>query len=81
MLNANPYLNIEIGGHTDNLGDPQKDQELSEQRAKNVMAYLISKGIPEKRLSARGYGMLKPISENKTAEGRAKNRRVEFIVK
>jgi outer membrane protein OmpA-like peptidoglycan-associated protein len=81
LLNANPGLNIEIGGHTDNLGDPQKHQELSEQRAKNVMGYLISKGIPEKRLSARGYGMTKPISENNTQEGRAKNRRVEFIVK
>lgn len=80
LLKANPALEIEISGHTDNLGNADKDQQLSEQRAKNVMQYLVDKGISSKRLTAIGYGMKKPIAENTTVEGRAKNRRVEFRI-
>ncbi len=69
---------IKISGHTDNIGTETKNQALSEQRAKAVADYLISQGIDKKRITSAGYGSIKPIEDNKTEEGRAKNRRVEF---
>ncbi len=81
LLQANPEMEILIGGHTDNLGDPEKDLILSEERAQNVKQYLIDKGIRAARLSAQGYGVTKPIADNRTPLGRAKNRRVEFSIK
>ena len=81
LLQAHPEMEISISGHTDNLGDPEKDLILSEQRAQNVKQYLIDKGIRSRRLSAKGYGITKPIADNKTPLGRAKNRRVEFSIK
>lgn len=80
LLTKNPTMKIEIGGHTDNSGIEKDNVSLSENRAKSVYDYLISKGIAADRLSYRGYAATKPVSDNKTAEGKAKNRRTEFIV-
>ena len=71
---------IEIGGHTDNVGKPAANLALSMERAKSVMAYVISKGIDANRLTAKGYGMTQPIAENTTADGRAQNRRTEVKI-
>ena len=71
---------IEVQGHTDNVGKADLNKKLSDQRAKAVMKYLISQGVPEDRLSAVGYGPDVPIADNKTKAGRAKNRRVEFKI-
>lgn len=72
-------IKIEIRGHTDNVGSDVKNQTLSEQRAKSVLNYLVSKGIEKDRLSFRGLGSTQPIAPNDTEEGRTKNRRVEFL--
>lgn len=80
VLNENPNYMVEIQGHTDNEGLPEKNQILSENRANAVRDYLISKGIDAKRLTAKGYGQLRPVAPNSTMVGRAKNRRVEFVV-
>ncbi len=71
---------IELGGHTDNVGSPASNQKLSLDRANTVRDYLISKGIDGSRITTKGYGHTKPISENKTAEGRAENRRTEVTI-
>jgi OmpA-OmpF porin, OOP family len=71
---------IEIGGHTDNVGSAVSNQKLSEDRAKTVRDYLISKGIDATRLTYKGYGMTKPVADNKTASGRAENRRTEVTI-
>ncbi|MEP7265147.1 MAG: OmpA family protein [Bacteroidota bacterium] len=81
FLNANAAVKIEIGGHTDNTGDKIKNQKLSENRAKAVLDYLISKGINAARLTSKGYGDTKPVADNKTEAGRASNRRTAFVVK
>ncbi|MEO5890046.1 MAG: OmpA family protein [Ferruginibacter sp.] len=81
ILNDNPSYKVDIDGHTDITGTPAKNQVLSEARASSVKAYLVSKGIDESRLVATGYGIDKPIADNKTAAGRAKNRRVEMKVR
>jgi len=79
MLLQNPSLNISIEGHTDNVGGDKTNLPLSEARAKSVMNALISKGINSSRLKAKGWGQSKPIGDNNTEEGRAKNRRVEIV--
>jgi len=66
-----------VEGHTDNVGDDASNFTLSQKRSEAVREYVISKGIDESRISARGYGETKPIADNKTPEGRALNRRVE----
>lgn len=67
-----------IEGHTDNVGKADMNLKLSQQRADSIRKYLIDKyGIEPSRLSAKGYGMTKPIADNKTAAGKAKNRRIE----
>lgn len=71
---------IEIGGHTDNVGSAKSNLVLSEARANTVMNYLISKGIDPARLTAKGYGFSVPVADNKTAEGRAQNRRTEVKI-
>ncbi len=81
ILKENPTYNVTIDGHTDNTGKADKNQTLSEARAASVKAYLVSKGIDESRLTSTGYGQDKPIADNKTAAGRAKNRRVEMSVR
>jgi outer membrane protein OmpA-like peptidoglycan-associated protein/tetratricopeptide (TPR) repeat protein len=80
LLHKNPTLRIEIGGHTDNSGIEKDNASLSENRAKSVYDFLLSKGITADRLSYKGYASTKPLSDNKTAEGKAKNRRTEFTV-
>lgn len=76
----NPTYYIEVQGHTDNVGKYDFNVELSERRAQAVRTYLIKKGVPAQRLTAHGYGPDKPIADNKTTAGRAKNRRVEFFI-
>lgn len=80
LLTKNPTLKIELGGHTDNVGRPEANQRLSEQRAKAVYDHLISKGIPSDRLSYKGYGETQPVATNDTDEGRRENRRTEIKV-
>jgi outer membrane protein OmpA-like peptidoglycan-associated protein len=69
---------IDINGHTDNTGSDELNQKLSESRANSVKQYLLENGIGENRITATGYGESKPIADNKTAAGRAMNRRVEI---
>jgi len=71
-------LKLDIDGHTDNVGTAEKNQTLSESRAASVKAYLQSKGVDESRITSVGHGLDMPIADNKTAAGRAKNRRVEM---
>ena len=78
FLKQNMNLIVEIQGHTDNVGDKNYNQALSEKRANAVKDYLIEKGITKDRLSSKGYGMTIPFASNDTEEGRAKNRRVQF---
>ena len=80
VLKDFPDVKLEIGGHTDNVGKAEFNLELSRTRAESVKAYLVEKGIAADRLTAVGYGMDKPIEPNKTAVGRAKNRRTEFTL-
>jgi len=80
ILNENPSYKVQIDGHTDSQGKDDYNQTLSDNRAASVKAYLISKGIAESRLSSTGYGETKPVADNKTAVGRAKNRRVEMTL-
>ena len=72
---------IEIEGHTDSEGIPERNQPLSERRAQSVVNYLVENGISADRIRAVGYGDTKPVAPNDTAENRAKNRRIEFSVK
>lgn len=80
LLKENPTMKIEIDGHTDNVGNAEKNQVLSSNRATAVMNYIISKGISADRISAKGYGITKPMVENDTPENRQLNRRVEFTI-
>ncbi len=80
LLNENPTLKIEISGHTDNVGKPADNLLLSNNRAKAVVSYLVSKNIAAQRLGSKGYGETKPVADNKTEEGRAMNRRTEMKV-
>jgi OOP family OmpA-OmpF porin len=80
ILQSNPRVKIEIGGHTDNTGDPGYNIDLSRRRASAVRQYLMSRGVAEKRLTAVGYGQEKPFADNGTPQGRLKNRRIEFKI-
>jgi len=80
FLKNNPTMEIEIAGHTDNVGSEAFNQKLSENRAKSVETYIVEHGINESRLKAVGYGESRPIAFNSDDEGRQKNRRVEFEV-
>ncbi|RLB65629.1 MAG: hypothetical protein DRI90_01475 [Deltaproteobacteria bacterium] len=80
-LAKGPHIQlIEIQGHTDDTGDAGKNLMLSEERAKSVRMYMISKGITTDRLSVRGFGATIPLGSNATPAGREKNRRVEFRI-
>ena len=81
MMKASPELKIEVDGHTDNAGNEKSNQDLSEARAKSVMAALTEKGIDAKRLTAKGFGQSQPVADNRSEGGRAKNRRVELVKK
>jgi outer membrane protein OmpA-like peptidoglycan-associated protein len=79
ILNRYNATNLQIGGHTDNVGGDAYNINLSQLRAESVKIYLINKGIPATRLTALGFGDGKPIASNNTSSGKAKNRRVELI--
>jgi OOP family OmpA-OmpF porin len=76
-----PTTNIEVGGHTDTDGDNAANQALSERRAQAVVDYLVKAGLPAGRFAAIGYGSTQPVAANDTDEGKARNRRIEFVVK
>jgi len=81
ILKDNPGIKVEIGGHTDAVGSEIAKQKISEKRAESAKKYIMDKfNIPGDRMSIKGYGSQKPIADNKSKEGRAKNRRVEFRV-
>ena len=81
MLTLNKEIEIEISGHTDNVGDTKSNILLSENRAKTVVNWLVEKGIDFNRLTFKGYGESKPIVDNSSVENRAKNRRTELTIK
>ena len=80
LMQNNETLRIEISGHTDNVGSMKTNMKLSTDRAKSVVNYLVQHGISANRLEYKGYAYTQPVAPNTTAEGRAKNRRVEFKV-
>ena len=81
LLKDNPGLKVGIEGHTDSTSTAARNKTLSQQRAESVVSVLMKAGIDAKRLSAKGWGQDKPVADNKTEEGRAKNRRVEIVKK
>ena len=80
LMKDNPTIKILIEGHTDNIGNAAANMKLSENRAKAVVNYLVSKNISVTRLTAKGFGATKPIAENSTEEGRSQNRRTELKI-
>ncbi len=80
LLQENPTITIEVSGHTDNVGAKEYNQELSENRAKSVKAFLERQGINPSRIKAVGYGMAKPRASNETEKGRKINRRIEILI-
>jgi outer membrane protein OmpA-like peptidoglycan-associated protein len=81
LMNGNAGLKLGIEGHTDNVGTPAANKTLSEARAKAVMAAVVKAGVDAARLSAVGWGQEKPVADNRSEDGRAKNRRVEIVKK
>ena len=81
FMRDNPAAEIELHGHTDNLGDFDLNLALSRQRVESVKAFLVSKGIASQRISGRGFGSTRPIATNNREETRQLNRRVEFVIK
>ena len=79
VLEKNPDLELEIQGHTDNVGPPDFNQILSAKRARAAKRYMQDKGMAPARLSLRGYGATRSQASNETAAGRALNRRVEIV--
>jgi OmpA-OmpF porin, OOP family len=79
-LTDNPHIKVEIGGHTDSVGDDAFNLKLSQARADSVRLYLVKRNIDASRMVARGFGENVPIADNRTAEGRSQNRRVEFLI-
>ncbi len=81
IMNENPTYRLSIEGHTDDVGKDESNQILSEDRARSVKEYLVGKGVNESRIASAGYGETTPVADNKTAAGRAQNRRVEMTLK
>jgi len=79
LLQQNPDLKLRVEGHTDNQGNAAANQSLSEKRAQAVVAWLTAHGVEAGRLTAKGLGQTKPVEDNSTEDGRAKNRRVELV--
>lgn len=79
LLKEDGSLNLQIVGHTDSMGDAAYNRQLSQKRAESVQQALVALGIEAGRLTAEGMGEEKPVADNKTSEGRARNRRVELI--
>lgn len=80
FLNENPSLEIEVSGHTDNVGSDASNITLSKNRAKSVVNYLVEAGIDSSRIRSKGYGSTQPIADNESKAGKAKNRRTEFEI-
>jgi outer membrane protein OmpA-like peptidoglycan-associated protein len=80
LLTENPSIEIEMSAHTDSRGSDEYNFKLSDNRARSVMEYIISKGIDQSRITSHGYGETKPVATNDTDEGRQLNRRVEFKI-
>jgi outer membrane protein OmpA-like peptidoglycan-associated protein len=80
VLKLKPGMEIEIAGHTDNVGSPESNLKLSSDRASAVRAYLVRQGVAENRVIARGYGETQPVADNETEEGKQKNRRTEVRI-
>jgi OOP family OmpA-OmpF porin len=81
VMKDNPEIKrVEVQGHTDHFGSMRRNMYVSRERAKAVRRYLIEQGVAPTRLDARGYGPNQPVADNETAEGREKNRRVEFVI-
>jgi len=78
LMASDKALKLEVQGHTDNVGNDAYNQTLSEARAKSVVAWLTAHGVAADRLTARGYGKTKPVADNGSDDGRARNRRVEI---
>jgi OmpA-OmpF porin, OOP family len=81
VMERNSAYNLEIRGHTDNVGDEEGNQQLSVSRAKSCYNYLLSKGVPSARMAFFGFGETQPVADNDSNVGKAKNRRVEFELK
>lgn len=80
ILKAHSGYKLKVSGYTDNTGDAALNLDLSKRRAEACKNYLVSDGISANRIMAEGYGAENPVADNSTAEGRAKNRRVEFTI-
>ena len=78
ILKDNPSVQVSVEGHTDAIGSDQYNLKLSLRRATAVKQYLVKDGVPDTRLSVRGFGKTQPVASNDTADGRAQNRRVEL---
>lgn len=79
LLDQSPDLKLRVEGHTDNLGNAAANQSLAEKRAQAVVAWLAGHGVDASRVTAQGFGQTKPVADNSTEDGRAKNRRVELV--
>ncbi len=80
VLNQFPEMKIQVEGHTDNVGKPDYNLELSKRRAKAVYDFLVGQEVVPERMTVEGYGMTRPVADNSTDEGRAKNRRVDLVI-
>lgn len=80
FMQENQNSKVSLSGHTDNVGTEAYNQKLSERRVNSVRDYIVKKGVAGARVSGQGFGESKPIADNKTREGRSKNRRVEIRV-
>ncbi len=80
LLTENPKIEIEMSAHTDSRGSDEYNFNLSDNRARSVMEYILSKGIDKSRITSHGYGETKPVTTNETDDGRQLNRRVEFTI-
>lgn len=80
FMNENKDKRAALAGYTDNVGSEAYNQALAERRVASVRDYVVTKGVESSRISGQGFGESKPIADNKTADGRAKNRRVEIKV-
>jgi outer membrane protein OmpA-like peptidoglycan-associated protein len=79
ILNENPLIEVEIHGHTDNVGKASYNLKLSQDRANSVRQWLVNRGVDPARMTTKGFGFVRPIAPNDTEEGRQKNRRIEFV--
>jgi outer membrane protein OmpA-like peptidoglycan-associated protein len=79
MMKDSPALKLRVEGHTDNVGDAASNKALSDARANSVMDAIVQAGMPAERLGAAGFGQERPVADNRSEEGRAKNRRVELV--